>query len=81
MKLAWQGKGIARALLTEVVNRALRASHEVSARLVVVHAISSGAEAFYLHHGSKRLPVEAPILVLDLVKFKTLADSSPLNHP
>ena len=81
MKLAWQGKGIARALLTEVVNRALRASHEVSARLVVVHAISSGAEAFYLHHGFKRLPVEAPIFVLDHVKFKTLADSSPLNHP
>lgn len=70
---AWQGKGLARALLADVVRRSLRASHEVSARLVIVHAISPAAEAFYLHHGFTRLPVETPTLALDLVKLQKLA--------
>lgn len=67
--LAWQGRGLGRAMLADVIGRALRASAEVSARLVMVHAISPAAEAFYLHHGFTRLPVEAPTLALDLVKF------------
>ncbi|MBI1318939.1 MAG: GNAT family N-acetyltransferase [Candidatus Hydrogenedens sp.] len=70
---AWQGKGLARALLADVVRRSLRASNEVSARLVIVHAISPAAEAFYLHHGFTRLPVETPTLALDLVKLQKLA--------
>jgi len=71
---AWQGRGLGRALLTEAVRRSLRASREVSARLVIVHAISPAAEAFYLHHGFTRLPVETPTLALDLVKFQKLAE-------
>jgi GNAT superfamily N-acetyltransferase len=72
---AWQGKGLGRALLADVVRRALLASGEVSARLVVVHAISPAAEAFYLHHGFARLPVETTTLALDLIKIHKL--SSP----
>ncbi len=71
----WQGKGLGRALLADVVRRALLASEEVSARLVIVHAISPAAEAFYLHHGFTRLPVEMPTLALDLVKFRKVATS------
>ena len=74
---AWQGKGLARAMLADVVRRALRASAEVSARLVIVHAISPAAEAFHLHHGFTRLPVESPTLALDLVKFQNAALSDP----
>jgi GNAT superfamily N-acetyltransferase len=70
---AWQGKGLGRALLADVVRRALLASEQVSARLVIVHAISPAAEAFYLHHGFTRLPVETPTLALDLVKFQKVA--------
>jgi GNAT superfamily N-acetyltransferase len=70
---AWQGKGLGRALLADAVRRSLRASSEVSARLVIVHAISPAAEAFYLHHGFTRLPVETPALALDLVKLQKLA--------
>ena len=66
----WQGKGVGRALLADVIERSLRASREISARLVVVHAISPVAEAFYLHHGFARLPVEAPVLALDLVSYE-----------
>lgn len=72
---AWQGKGLGRALLADVLRRALRASTEISARLVIVHAISPGAEAFYLHHGFTRLPVETPTLAVDLVKFRKVAAS------
>jgi GNAT superfamily N-acetyltransferase len=70
---AWQGKGLGRALLADAIGRSLRASSEVSARLVLVHAISPAAEAFYLHHGFTRLPVEPPTLALDLVKLQKLA--------
>lgn len=67
-----QGKGLGVALLNNVVERALHASEHVSARLIIVHAISASAEAFYLHHGFTRLPIEAPTLALDLVKMKRI---------
>ena len=65
----WQGKGIARSLLVDVVERSLRASSEIATRLVIVHAISPMAETFYLHHGFIRMPVETPTLAFDLVKY------------
>lgn len=64
-----QGHGLGALLLQDAVNRALRASGEVSARLFVVHALSPAAEAFYLHHGFTRLPGDAPTLALDLIKL------------
>ena len=66
----WQGRGLGTALLADVVRRAVRASNEVTARLIIVHAISPVAEAFYLHHGFTRLPVDTPTLALDLLKLK-----------
>ena len=70
-----QGEGLGRDLLANVVERAIWASQEVSARLIIVHAISLEAEAFYLHHGFTRLPVETPTLALDLVKLQGLAQA------
>ena len=70
---AWQGKGLGGSLLQDAVRRSMRAAREVSARLLVVHAISSAAEAFYLHHGFSRLPVATPTLALDFVKVSKLA--------
>lgn len=70
----WQGKGLGRSLLHDAVMRSLRASREVSARLLVVHAISPEAEAFYRRYGFTRLPVETPTLALDLVKLGVIAD-------
>jgi GNAT superfamily N-acetyltransferase len=70
----WQGRGLGAALLADVVRRALRASNEVVARLVIVHAISPAAEAFYLHHGFTRLPIDTPTLALDLLKLQKVAD-------
>jgi GNAT superfamily N-acetyltransferase len=72
----WQGRGLGRAMLADVIVRALRASTEVSARLVIVHSISPAAETFYLHHGFTRLPVEAPTFALDLVKYQKIVSST-----
>jgi GNAT superfamily N-acetyltransferase len=66
----WQGNGLGRLLMADVVQRSLRASSEVAARLIIVHAISMNAEAFYLHHGFTRLPAETSTLALDLVKLQ-----------
>jgi GNAT superfamily N-acetyltransferase len=69
---AWQGKGVGKALLADAIDRALRASAQVSARLIIVHAISPAAASFYLHHGFVRLPVETPTFALDLTKMQKL---------
>ena len=69
---AFQGQGLGGALLADVVDRTLRASRQVSARLIIAHAISAAAEAFYLHHGFTRLPLDTPTLALDLVKLEKL---------
>jgi GNAT superfamily N-acetyltransferase len=71
---AWQGKGLGRALLADALARAVRAASEVSARLVI-HAISPAAEAFYLHHGFTRLPIDTPTFALDLVKLQKAGSS------
>jgi GNAT superfamily N-acetyltransferase len=70
---AWQGMGLGRALLEDVVSRSLRAAHEISARLLVVHAISPDDEAFYTRNGFTRLPIETPTYALDLVKLERTA--------
>jgi GNAT superfamily N-acetyltransferase len=66
----WQGHGLGQALLFDAVQRSLNVSQEVSARLVIVHALSEQAEAFYQKNGFTRLPVYSPTLALDLVKYK-----------
>ena len=70
----WQGQGIGAALLRDAVERSVRAAGEVAARLLVVHAISPAAEAYYRHFGFTRLPVETPTLALDLVKLARAAE-------
>jgi GNAT superfamily N-acetyltransferase len=70
--LKWQGKGLGRALIFDAMRRSLLASQEIATRLVIVHAISPAAERFYLHHGFTRLPIEAPVLAIDLLKHKAL---------
>jgi GNAT superfamily N-acetyltransferase len=65
----WQRHGLGAALLHDATERSARAAGEVAARLLLVHAISPAAEAFYAHFGFIRLPVETPTLALDLVKL------------
>jgi GNAT superfamily N-acetyltransferase len=79
----WQGQGLGRAMLSDVTRRAQLAASEVAARVIIVHAISPAAEAFYVHHGFTRLPVDAPTLALDLLKLWELpaTPSAPIAPP
>lgn len=70
----YQRHGLGASLLQDAVLRSIRAAADVSARIMLVHALSSAAEAFYARHGFVRLPVETPTLALDLVRFAALAD-------
>jgi GNAT superfamily N-acetyltransferase len=65
----WKGRQLGAALLQDAVLRSRRASKEIAARLLVVHAISPEAESFYRHHGFVRLPVETPAYGLDLARL------------
>lgn len=65
-----QGLGLGGMLLNDAVERSLAAAENVSARLVVVHAISEAAEQFYLRFGFTKLPVDGRTLALDLVKYR-----------
>lgn len=77
----WQGKGLGQALLHDAVLRSSRVAGEVSARLLIVHALSPAAEAFYQHNGFTRLPVETPTFGLDLVKLAKLALTTSKTDP
>lgn len=70
----WQDQGLGKALLQDAVQRSARAAKQVSARLLIAHAISPEAEAFYLHYGFIRLPIETPTYALDLIKFAGLSE-------
>lgn len=61
-------------MLQDAAQMSARTAREVSARLLVVHVISSEAEAFYLHHGFIRLPIETPTYAIDLIKFASLSE-------
>jgi GNAT superfamily N-acetyltransferase len=64
-----QGGGLGAVLLRDAVDRSLKAATQISARLLIVHAISKSAEKFYAHYGFRRLPLETPTLALDLLKL------------
>jgi GNAT superfamily N-acetyltransferase len=69
----WHRKGIGRLLLQDAVKCSQRAADQVSARLVIVHAISPAAETFYAANGFVRLRTESPTYALDLVKLARTA--------
>jgi GNAT superfamily N-acetyltransferase len=68
-----QGHRLGGSLLNDAVQRSIRAAADVSARLMVVHALTPAAEAFYTRNGFQRLPTDAPTLALDLVKVAAIA--------
>ncbi len=70
--LNWQRKGLGSALIFDCMRRSLRASEEVAARLVIVHAISQAAEEFYKRQGFTKLPAPEPTLAIDLVRYRSL---------
>lgn len=68
--LRWQGQGLGADLLQDAVLRALRASVEIGARVMLCHAIDAKAKAFYLHHGFVESTFDPLTLMLDLKKVE-----------
>jgi predicted N-acetyltransferase YhbS len=68
----WQGQGLGADLLQDAALRALRASREIGARVLLCHAIDESATAFYLHHGFVESTFDSMTVMLDLKKVETL---------
>ncbi len=67
---AWQGQGLGADLLHDAVLRALRASREIGARVLLCHAIDERACLFYLHHGFVESTFDSLTVMLDLRKVE-----------
>ena len=63
---AYQGKGLGRALLADAVRRTVRVAAEIGVRVLLVHALSDRAAAFYRSAGFAPLPGTARTLAFDL---------------
>lgn len=59
-----QGKGLGKALLKDALSRSLNASHEIGARVILVHAIDQEARNFYRKFGFEPSPVNDLHLML-----------------
>lgn len=62
----WQGQGLGRGLLKDVLLRAFQVSQQVGVRALLVHALSESAKQFYLHHGFVESPLDGMKLFLPL---------------
>jgi predicted N-acetyltransferase YhbS len=74
-----QKKGLGPALLKDALSRAVNASNEIGARVVLVHAIDKEAKEFYQHFEFEESPVDdlhLMILIKD-VKAALLKNKRP----
>lgn len=74
--VAWQGRGLGRALARDAIQRVLAAAEIIGVRGVLVHAISEDAKAFYLALGFTPSPVDAMTLMASLRDLQLAASSS-----
>jgi GNAT superfamily N-acetyltransferase len=63
---AWHGKGLGADLLSDAVSRAIGAAETIGVRAILVHAISTGAKAFYEKHGFRTSPIEPMTLMVTI---------------
>ena len=63
---AYQGRGIARALVREATFRTLKVAEISGIRALLVHALDGKAAAFYQHMGFVGSPVDRLVLMLPL---------------
>lgn len=61
-----QGQGLGSELLVNVFEQSIVAGSNVGARVLVVHAMTDGARAFYLGHGFQASAHDTLTLMLDL---------------
>lgn len=68
----YQGKGLGKHLLKDVMLRALKVSEYIAAKALLVHAISEDAKVFYEAFGFKESPINPMTLFLSIDTLKTL---------
>lgn len=69
---AWQGQGLGADLLQDAVLRAVRASREIGARVLLCHAVDDRARRFYLHHGFVESTFDPLVVMLDLKRAESV---------
>lgn len=74
--VAWQGRGLGRALARDALKRVLAAAEIIGVRGVLVHAISKEARAFYLAIGFTPSPIDAMTLMASLPDLQRADPSS-----
>lgn len=62
----WQSYGIGKGLLKDAILRTLSVSSQAGIRVLLVHALSENAKAFYLHHGFLESSIDPFALMLCL---------------
>jgi predicted N-acetyltransferase YhbS len=65
-----QGQGIGRALVRDACLRVMAAADAIGIRGMLVHALSSGAQAFYEHVGFEPSPLEPMTLMATLADVR-----------
>jgi len=61
-----QGTGVGQGLLRDAVARSINVSQQIGARVLIVHALNTKAEAFYLKHGFMKHQAISNTLLLPL---------------
>lgn len=72
---AAQGKGIGAFLLRDAMSRALSVAEQAGMRLLLVHALTDEARAFYEHFGFEASPTDAMNLQLLVKDIRLALDS------
>lgn len=68
----WQGQGLGADLLQDALLRAVRASREIGARVLLCHAVDERAKGFYLHHGFVESTFDPLMVMLDLKQAESV---------
>jgi GNAT superfamily N-acetyltransferase len=68
----WQGRGLGPALLRDAVLRVVGAADMIGVRVLLVHAISDEAKAFYEHVGFAPSPIEPMTLMITVEEARRM---------
>jgi GNAT superfamily N-acetyltransferase len=66
-----QGKGIGRALVRDACQRLIQAADTIGIRGMIVHALSTDAQAFYTRVGFEPSPLDPMLLMVTLDDLKS----------
>lgn len=69
--LGWQNRGLGGQLLRDAVLRAVQAADMVGIRVMLVHALSEEAKAFYVRRGFRPSPIDPMTVMITLAEART----------